>query len=97
MTEKLASPALDQLFREARTRNAWKPEQLPESLWRELYDLVKFGPTSANASPARTCHTGKQQNCEHKLDIIRVTSLVQAVASSQSVRMIHFWSSIANW
>lgn len=53
MTEKLASPALDQLFREARTRNAWKPEHLPESLWQELYDLVKFGPTSANASPAR--------------------------------------------
>jgi 3-hydroxypropanoate dehydrogenase len=53
MTEKLASPALDQLFREARTRNAWKPEQLPDSLWHELYDLVKFGPTSANASPAR--------------------------------------------
>lgn len=53
MTEKLASPALDQLFREARTRNAWKLEQLPDSLWRELYDLVKFGPTSANASPAR--------------------------------------------
>lgn len=53
MTEKLASPALDQLFREARTRNAWKPEPLPDSLWRELYDLMKFGPTSANSSPAR--------------------------------------------
>jgi 3-hydroxypropanoate dehydrogenase len=53
MTDKLASPALDQLFREARTRNAWKPEHLPDSLWHELYDLVKFGPTSANASPAR--------------------------------------------
>lgn len=53
MTEKLASPALDQLFREARTRNAWAPEHLPDSLWHELYDLMKFGPTSANASPAR--------------------------------------------
>jgi 3-hydroxypropanoate dehydrogenase len=53
MTEKLASPALDQLFREARTRNAWAPEHLPASLWHALYDLMKFGPTSANASPAR--------------------------------------------
>ena len=45
--------ALDQLFRRARTRNAWADEHLPDSTWRELYDLVKMGPTSANITPAR--------------------------------------------
>jgi len=50
---KLDAPALAQLFTDARTRNGWKTDPLPESLLRELYDLVKFGPTAANSTPAR--------------------------------------------
>ena len=50
---KLDAPALAQLFTEARTRNGWKTDPLPESVLRELYDLVKFGPTAANTTPAR--------------------------------------------
>jgi 3-hydroxypropanoate dehydrogenase len=50
---KLADPALDQLFTTARTRNGWKTDPVPESLLRQLYDLVKFGPTAANSTPAR--------------------------------------------
>ena len=50
---RLADPALDQMFRTARTRNAWKPETLPETLLRDVYDLAKLGPTAANSSPAR--------------------------------------------
>lgn len=50
---KLETAALAQLFTEARTRNGWKPDSIPEDVLRELYDLVKFGPTAANATPAR--------------------------------------------
>ncbi|PVM84940.1 malonic semialdehyde reductase [Caulobacter radicis] len=50
---KLDTAALAQLFTEARTRNGWKSDPVPEAVLRELYDLVKFGPTAANASPAR--------------------------------------------
>lgn len=53
MTSSLADPALDQLFREARTRNGWDPAPLEEGLIARIYDLAKFGPTSANISPAR--------------------------------------------
>jgi nitroreductase len=53
MTNPLEPAALDQLFREARTRNAWDPNPLPHETWRELYELLKFGPTSANMSPGR--------------------------------------------
>ena len=53
MAAPLSDPALDQIFREARTRNGWNPEPLPESLLHEIYDLAKFGPTAANSSPAR--------------------------------------------
>lgn len=50
---KLDTAALAQLFTEARTRNGWKSDPVPEAVLRELYDLVKFGPTAANATPAR--------------------------------------------
>ncbi len=53
MTVALPPETLDQVFRTARTRNGWTPQTVSEALLREVYDLVKFGPTSANASPAR--------------------------------------------
>ncbi len=45
--------SLDQLFRKARTYNAWEDREVPETLIQALYDLMKFGATSANCSPAR--------------------------------------------
>jgi len=48
----LPESALDQLFRTARTHNELKGEVSDETL-RELYDLAKWGPTSANMSPLR--------------------------------------------
>lgn len=43
----------EQLFDNARTHNGFAPEQISEATLRQLYDLLKWGPTSANASPAR--------------------------------------------
>lgn len=53
MAARLPETDLDQLFRTARTRNGWRPEPIPEETLRELYDLTKWGPTSANVSPGR--------------------------------------------
>jgi 3-hydroxypropanoate dehydrogenase len=53
MTTSLPDAALDQLFRQARTYNAWLDRPVEDSLLHQLYDLVKFGPTSANTSPMR--------------------------------------------
>jgi nitroreductase len=53
MSDKLDDNALDQLFRTARTRNGWADRPVTEEQLRELYDTLKFGPTSANCCPAR--------------------------------------------
>jgi 3-hydroxypropanoate dehydrogenase len=53
MREMLSETALDQLFREARTFNAWLPKDVTDEQLHQLYGLAKFGPTSANASPMR--------------------------------------------
>jgi 3-hydroxypropanoate dehydrogenase len=52
-SRRLDDAALDVIFRKARTSNAWLPAPVPESLLEEVYDLFKWGPTSANCSPAR--------------------------------------------
>jgi 3-hydroxypropanoate dehydrogenase len=53
MTTPIDARALDVLFRDARTHNGWQDKPVPESLLRELFDLTKMGPTSANCSPMR--------------------------------------------
>ena len=52
MSHPLPDPALDQLFRTARTYNAFSGEVSDETL-HQLDDLMKFGPTEANTTPAR--------------------------------------------
>ncbi len=49
----LPTAALAQLFTEARTHNGFSPEPIPEAILRQLYDLMKWGPTSMNCQPAR--------------------------------------------
>lgn len=49
----LPPEALDQIFRTARTYNGWSEAPVDEDVARELYDLLKWGPTSANCGPAR--------------------------------------------
>lgn len=49
----LPDTALNQLFTDARTRNAWSDRPVSDALLRKLYDLTKFGPTAVNATPAR--------------------------------------------
>ena len=50
---RLSEEVLSQLLREARTHSAWLPAPIPEPVLRELYDLTRWGPTSANSQPAR--------------------------------------------
>ncbi len=52
MSASLDDLALDQLFRSARTYNAFSGE-IDDATLHRLYDLLKWGPTAANASPAR--------------------------------------------
>ena len=52
MSEALNDTALDQLFRTARTYNAFGGEVSDDTL-RQLYELLKYGPTQANTTPAR--------------------------------------------
>ncbi|MFT4436052.1 malonic semialdehyde reductase [Caballeronia sp. 15715] len=53
MTSALNDQSLDQIFRSARTFSSWADRPVEDDTVREIYDLMKWGPTSANSSPAR--------------------------------------------
>jgi len=53
MGQTIDDSALNELFREARTYRTWQLRPVAEQTLRDLYDLLKWAPTSANAAPAR--------------------------------------------
>ena len=53
MGERIDDTALDALFREARTYAKWQSRPVDDQVLRDLYEVLKWAPTSANAAPAR--------------------------------------------
>ena len=53
MKNPLTDEALGQIFLEARTYNGWLDKPVTDEQLRQIYDLMKWGPTSANGSPGR--------------------------------------------
>ncbi|MGF1461605.1 MAG: malonic semialdehyde reductase [Maricaulaceae bacterium] len=53
MADPVNDHALDVIWREARTHNAWLDRPVGEDVLHKLYEITKWAPTSANCSPAR--------------------------------------------
>ncbi|GLK91798.1 malonic semialdehyde reductase [Pseudomonas turukhanskensis] len=53
MSQPLHDAALASLFSAARSHNGWTDQPIADDVLRQLYDLMKMAPTSANCSPAR--------------------------------------------
>jgi 3-hydroxypropanoate dehydrogenase len=53
MGQAIGDSVLDILFREARTHFKWQSQPVAEQTLRNLYDILKWAPTSANTAPAR--------------------------------------------
>ena len=53
MSTRAPDEALDLIFRSARTYGSWLDKPAPDELLREIYELMKWGPTSMNGCPLR--------------------------------------------
>lgn len=58
----------EQLFDNARTQNGFTAEPVAERMLRQLYDMMKWAPTSANCSPARIVFVASSAARERLLD-----------------------------
>ena len=61
MAQPLDSAALDQLFRTARTYNGYLDQPVSTAQMDAIWELMKFGPTSANCLPARLVWCASQE------------------------------------
>jgi len=66
----LGEDALDALFREGRSHNAWRDEPVSDETLREVYALTRMGPTSANSSPARFLFLHQRQRLAARRHVV---------------------------
>lgn len=72
MGKAVNDEGLDIIFRQARSQNAWLDKPVSNTMLRAVYDLMKWGPTSANCSPARilflTTEAAKNRLISHVIE-----------------------------
>jgi 3-hydroxypropanoate dehydrogenase len=81
----LDDAALDTILRTARTHFAWTGKPILDEQLRELYDLTKFGPTSANCSPARFVFLRTHQSRERLLPALSAGNVAKTMAAAVTV------------
>jgi len=88
---------LDQIFRKARTHNVWLNKPVDDGLLRQVYDLARMGPTSANMSPMRIVFV-KSREAKDKLkptlDAGNVDKTMAAPVTAIIGMDIHFYEKL---
>lgn len=85
----LDGPALDLLFREARTHNVWIDKPVTDDKLRELYEILKFGPTSGNSSPARFVFLRTKEAKQRLAPFLMPTNLDKTMAAPVTAIVAH--------
>jgi 3-hydroxypropanoate dehydrogenase len=86
---KLEPASLDTIFRTARTHNQWTGAPISDETLFQLYELVKFGPTSANCSPARFIFLRTQAARERLLPALSAGNVAKTMAAAVTVIIAH--------
>ena len=85
---QLDGPALDQIFRTARTHNAFSGPVTDDDL-RAIYDLMKWGPTSANSCPGRFVFVRSREAREKLRPALSAGNLEKTMAAPVVVIVAH--------
>ncbi len=85
MSNELGAAALDQLFRTARTQNAFLDKPVEDSQLQALYELVKWGPTAANSAPARLVFVKSKAAKEKLRPALSESNLAKTMAAPVTV------------
>ncbi|RXJ22181.1 malonic semialdehyde reductase [Lelliottia nimipressuralis] len=91
MSEAINPSALTTLFTDARTHNGWQDIPVSDETLREIYDLMKWGPTSANCSPARIVFVRTAEGKEKLAPALSSGNLAKTLAAP--VTAIVAWDS----
>ena len=77
----IPAASIEQLFTAARTHHAWQDKPVTDEILREIYDLAKWGPTSANASPLRIVFVKSKAGKEKLMPAIAGPNVAKVLAA----------------
>ncbi|MEC7381130.1 MAG: malonic semialdehyde reductase [Pseudomonadota bacterium] len=69
------------IFVSGRTHNDWIEKDVPDSLLHELYNLMKWGPTSANCSPARITFIKSKESKERLVKYLIDSNIEKTISA----------------
>jgi 3-hydroxypropanoate dehydrogenase len=85
----LNEEALNTIFLRARTPNGWLDEPVTDEILHRLYDLMKWGPTSANCSPARIVFVKSPTAKERLLECVAAGNIEKTKAAPVTAIVAH--------
>ena len=97
MNKLLSGEGLDLIFRNARTHTVWLDQPVDDGLLRQVYDLAKMGPTSANMCPMRVVFVKSReakQKLKPALDAGNVDKTMAAPVTAIIGMDIHFFEKL---
>jgi 3-hydroxypropanoate dehydrogenase len=81
LSHAISDEALDRIFRTARSQNKWQDKPVSPALLMAVYDLMRWGPTSANVSPARFVFLVSQESKERLKPFLMPTNVNKVMTS----------------
>jgi 3-hydroxypropanoate dehydrogenase len=97
MSKGVCDEGLDLLFRVARTHNVWLDKPVDDALLRQVYDLARLGPTSANMCPMRVVFVkskAEKEKLKPALDAGNVDKTMAAPVTAAIGMDIHFYEKL---
>jgi 3-hydroxypropanoate dehydrogenase len=97
MSNVLSSDGLDLIFRKARTHTVWLDKPVEDALLRQVYDLAKMGPTSANMCPLRIVFVKSPQAKERLKPALAAGNVDKTMAAPVTAILamdIHFFEQL---
>jgi 3-hydroxypropanoate dehydrogenase len=97
MSNVLSSEGQDLLFRSARTHNGWQDRPVEDALLKQVYDLAKMGPTSANMCPMRIVFVKSgeaKEKLKAALDAGNVDKTMKAPVTAIIGMDVHFYDKL---
>jgi 3-hydroxypropanoate dehydrogenase len=89
MNTAISITSIQQLFTAARTHHAWQDRDIADGLLHEIYDLAKWGPTSANSLPMRIVFV-KSNSAKEKLMPALAGSNVEQVRAAPVTAIVAY-------
>ncbi len=97
MDKMLSNDGQDLIFRGARSYSRWQNQPVKDTLLRQVYELMKFGPTSANMCPLRIVFAKSQQSKERLKPALEAGNIDKVMASPVTAILgmdIHFYEKL---